>query len=66
MLEFSLQHKAVVLKDNDFQKFVEWATSNEISFQEVSTDSDANELYQWLPSEAEKEYESSWEASGGC
>lgn len=64
MLEFSLQHKAVVLKDDDFKKFVEWATSNEISFQEVSTDSDANELYQWLPSDSEKEYESSWEDSG--
>lgn len=64
MLEFSLQHKAVVLKENDFQKFVEWATSNEISFQEITTDSDANELYSWLPSSVEEEFESSWEDSG--
>lgn len=64
MLEFSSQHKAVVLEGKDFQKFVEWATSKEISFQEITTDSDANTLYAWLPSSVEEEFESSWEDSG--
>lgn len=63
MVEFSLKHKAVVLNGNDFEKFVDWATANEVSFQEVRTDSDANAIYEWLPSSVE-EFESSWEDSG--
>lgn len=64
MLEFSSQHKAVVLEGKDFQKFVGWATSKEISFQEITKESDVNTLYGWLPSDSEEEFESSWKDSG--
>ena len=63
MVDFSSQHKAVVLTEGDYQKFVDWAAENSVSFQEVKTESDVNTLHAWLPS-AEQEWEPSWEDSG--
>ena len=63
MVDFSSQHKAVVLLEVDYLKFVDWAAENSVSFQEVKTESDADELHAWLPS-AEQEREPSWEDSG--
>lgn len=62
MVEFSSNHKAIVLTEDNYQKFVEWAAENEVSFQEVKTESDASDLHTWLPS-TEEEWEPSWEDS---
>jgi hypothetical protein len=64
MIDFSTRHRAVVILKKDFNKFQSWALAEGVSFQEVQTDSDAQTLYGWLPSEAEEEYQSSWEDSG--
>ena len=58
MVEFSNSHKAIVLTEGNYQKFVEWAVENEVSFQQVKTEDDANEIHTWLPS-AEEEWHSS-------
>ena len=63
MVDFSSQHKAVVLLEADYLKFVAWAAENSVSFQEVKTESDVDKLHAWLPSE-EQEWEPSWEDSG--
>ena len=63
MVDFSSQHKAVVLLEADYLKFVAWAAENSVSFQEVKTESDVDTLHAWLPS-AEQEWEPSWEDSG--
>lgn len=62
MVEFSDSHKAIVLTEGNYQKFVEWAAENGVSFQQVKTESDANEIHTWLPS-TEGEWEPSWESS---
>ena len=63
MVEFSEQHKAVVLSIEDYEKFVTWAAERTVSFQEVKTENDANELHTWLPS-VEQDWDPSWEDSG--
>ena len=63
MVDFSSQHKAVVLLEADYLKFVAWAAENSVSFQEVKTESDVDKLQAWLPSD-EQELEPSWEDSG--
>ena len=63
MVEFSNNHKAIVLTEGNYQKFVEWAAENEVSFQQVKTEDDADVIQGWLPS-AEEEWEPSWEDSG--
>ena len=62
MVEFSHSHKAIVLTEGNYQKFVEWAAENGVSFQQVKTEDDTNEIHTWLPS-AEEEWEPSWEDS---
>lgn len=66
MVKFSNEHKAVVLTENDYQSFVVWALDNGVSFQEVKTEDDANELHTWLPSTEVEEWEpsSEWDSSG--
>jgi hypothetical protein len=63
MIDFSTRHRAVVILKKDFNKFQSWALAERVSFQEVQTDSDAQTLCGWFPSEAEEEYQSSWEDS---
>lgn len=58
MVEFSNSHKAIVLTEGNYQKFVEWAAENEVSFQQVKTEDDADEIHGWLQS-AEEEWQSS-------
>lgn len=62
MVDFSSQHKAVVLLEEDYLKFVAWAAENEVSFQQIKTEHDADEIHGWLPS-TEEEWEPSWEDS---
>ena len=62
MVDFSSQHKAVVLLEEDYLKFVAWAAENGVSFQQVKTENDADEIHGWLPS-TEEEWEPSWEDS---
>lgn len=62
MVEFSSDHKAIVLTESNYQKFVEWAAENGVSFQQVKTEDDAYEIRGWLPS-TEEEWEPSWEDS---
>lgn len=65
MLQFDHRHKAIVITAKDYDKFVVWAVSNNVSFQDVKTEDDANTIYRGLPS-VEEEWEPSgdWDSSG--
>ena len=58
MIDFNDDKVAIVIDSSNLNSFINWAIANNISFQKVETQDEAEGIASWLPSEEE------WNSSG--